>query len=129
MGVSKRTSCPTEHFGDDGFKYGSDFEAHYYPSCMDGHSIYRWQTGGKYYLFTSHSFILHEDTWNLFVPLGPKKRRDLMRPQLPKVAKLRIDYVFPGYSGNEIEGDGFYKLTGKTRSSLKAAFRQKMEGY
>ena len=27
-GVRKRTSCPVEHFRDDGLKYAPDFEAH-----------------------------------------------------------------------------------------------------
>lgn len=128
-GVRKRTACPVEHFGDDGLTCGTDFEAHYYPSCMDGHSIYRWRSGGKYLLFTSHSFLLRGDEWQLHVPAAPKLRRDLMRPQLPKVAKLRIDYVLPGYSGSEVDGDGYYKLNGRTRRSLKEAFGKKIEGY
>lgn len=128
-GVQKRTSCPVEHFGDDGLTYSEDFEAHYYPSCMDGHTLYRWQHNGHYLLFTSHSFRLSADQWQLFVPLGPAKRRELMRPQLPKVARLRVDYVLPGYSANEEAGEGFYRLNNKTRRSLKSAFREKMEGY
>jgi len=128
-GVHKRTQCPVEHFGDEGLGYGADFEAHYYPSCMDGHSIYRWRHGGNCFLFTSHSFYLRDNEWDLFVPEGPKKRRDLMRPQLPKIAKLRVDYVLPGYTEAEAEGDAFYKLTRETRQALKSTLTEVMKGY
>ena len=128
-GVSKRTTCPVDPFGDDGANVGSDFEAHYYPACMDGHSIYRWNMGGKYLLITAHSFYLRDGEWNLFVPEGPRLRRELMRPQLPKIAKLKVDFVMPGYSAVSDEGETFYKLNRETRAKLKARLQEIMEIY
>ena len=127
-GVAKRTQCPVELFGDDGLAYAADFQAHYYPACMDGHSIYEWRREEVSHLFTSHSFALRDAKWHLDMPVGglnpgatTKRRRDLMRKQLPRVAKLQPDYILPGYSdvGAEVP---LYRLNARSRAVLKKTF-------
>jgi len=116
--VRKKTKCPTEQHGDEGLQYGSDFEVMYWPTCTSGHCIFRWHSRGKYYLFTSHAIYARDQDWDLQCN---KRRLDDLRPQLSKLAKSRVDYVFPGYSSTEERG--FYKLNDEARRSLANAMK------
>ena len=44
------------------------------------------------------------------------------RPQLDTLAKLRVDYLFPGYV--PADEDVFYRLDDQTRKSLSRALRR-----
>ena len=115
--VRQKTKCPYVSFGDEGLEHGSDFEALYFPTCTAGCSVYRWRHRGKYYLFTSHALYLRDNKWALqFNP----HRMTHWRPQL---GKLRVDYVFPGYTSRG--EDGFYRLNDQRRKSLSRALRAK----
>ena len=81
--VRKKTKCPLDPFDGDQPEVGSDFQALYFPACSEGHSVYRW----RYYLFTSHSMYIEDNKWQI---------QCRIRPQAAKVAKLPVDYVFPG---------------------------------
>ncbi|NKB66185.1 MAG: hypothetical protein GKR89_03915 [Candidatus Latescibacteria bacterium] len=123
-GVRKKTQCPVVPFGDEGLKQEPDFEALYYPSCMDGHSLFRWRHRDQYFLFTSHAFYLRENTWHISVPM-PSYRRDLLRPQFAQIAKLQVDYVLPGYTAPQ--EDTFYRLNEQTKQSFSEALRGKAQ--
>ena len=121
-GVRGKTKCPVVQFGDEGVRHGSDFEALFFPTCSAGHSVYRWRHRGRYYLFTSHAIYLRDNKWNLqFNP----HRVSLWRPQLAELAKLRVDYVFPGYIGPGEEP--FYRLDDQLKRSLSRALRAKFK--
>ena len=121
-GVRQKTKCPYVQFGDEGLEHGSDFEALFFPTCSAGHTVYRWRHRGKYFLFTSHALYTRENKWNLqFNP----HRVTLWRSQLSKLAKLRVDYVFPGYTAQG--EDGFYRLNDQMRKSLSSALRAKFK--
>ena len=121
-GLRRKTKCPYVQFGDEGLEHGSDFEALYFPTCSAGHSVYRWRHRGKYYLFASHALYMHDNKWSLqFNP----HRMTQWRPQLTKLGKLRVDYIFPGYTA--IEDDGFYRLNNHMRKTLSSALRAKFE--
>jgi glyoxylase-like metal-dependent hydrolase (beta-lactamase superfamily II) len=122
-GVRKKTECPVVQFDDDGLTLGSDFEALYYPSCTDGHTVYRWKSQDTYFLFTSHAFYYRKGEWELGVPM-PSKRRALLRPQLAALADVHVDYVLPGYTAPD--EDVQYQLDDTMRASFQkalAAFR------
>jgi len=122
QGVRKKTKCPSEQFGDDGLQYGSDFEALYLPTCTAGHRIYRWRHRGKHYLFTSHALYLRDNKWDLrFNP----HRVTNWGPRISTLDKLRVDYVFPGYTG--VDDDEFYRLNDQTRKSLSRALKAKLK--
>ncbi|NKB66383.1 MAG: hypothetical protein GKR89_04940 [Candidatus Latescibacteria bacterium] len=116
--VEKKIKCPTDHHGNEGLQYGSDFEVFYWPTCTSGHCIFRWRSQGKYYLFTSHSIFLSDNEWKIDTN---KWHLEDLRPQLARLRKLRMDYVFPGYSlAREI---GFYRLNDQTRKSFAKALK------
>ena len=69
-------------------------------------------------LFTSHAIYMRDNEWNL---LFNPHRMDSWRPQLARLGKLRVDYVFPGYSSPD--ETGFYRLNDQTRKSLAKALR------
>ena len=116
--VRKKTKCPTVQYGNEGLLYGSDFEALYFPTCTAGHCIFRWRHRGKYYLFTSHAIYVRDNEWDLQFN---QHRMDHWRPQLASLEKLRVDYLFPGYSS--ADEMGFYRLNDQTRKSLAKALR------
>ena len=118
--VRKKTKCPYEQFGNDGLQYGSDFEAHFFPSCTSGHSVYRWRNRGRYFLFTSHALYVRDNKWDF--GLNPH-RVGQWGPQIGKLAKLRVDYVFPGYTAPD--DDAFYRLNDQMRKALSKALRAK----
>ena len=120
--VRKRTKCAYEQFGDEGLQHGSDFEAHYFPSCTAGHSVYRWRNRGRYFLFTSHALFVRDTEWDFgFNP----HHVDRWSPHIDKLVKLRMDYVFPGYTTPD--EDGFYRLNDQMRKSLSRALRAKVK--
>ena len=90
----------------------------YWPTCTSGHCIFRWQSRGKYYLFTSHAIYAHDNEWDLQCN---KWHMGHLRPQLDRLSKLRVDYVFPGYSPSD--ESGFYRLNDETRKSLAKAMK------
>ncbi len=118
-GVRKKTKCPFEQFGDDGVQHGSDFEALFFPSCTGGHSIYRWRSRGKHFLFSSHAIYMRDKGWDLQFHPGRASR---WRPQLDTLAKMQVDYLFPGYVPED-EGV-FYRLNEQTRKSLSTALKR-----
>lgn len=120
--VRTRTKCPDVEFGDDGDQHRTDFEAFYLPTCSPGHSVYRWRNRGKYYLITSHSMYQQEGEWDLCFN---QKLSDKWGPQLGALSKLRVDYLFPGYTG--LEDEDFYRLSDQSRKSLSNAIRDKQK--
>ena len=90
----------------------------YWPTCTSGHCIFRWRSRGKYYLFTSHAIYARGQAWDL--QCNERRLADL-RPQLSKLSKLRVDYVFPGYSSTDERG--FYQLNDEARKSLTRAMK------
>ena len=120
--LRRKTKCPGVQFGDEGLQYGSDFEALYFPTCTAGHSVLRWRHRGRYYLFTSHAFYFRNSKWDLQFN---RHRTALWRPQITKLRKLRVDYVFPGYTLPS--EDVFYRLNDQTRKSLSRALNAKQK--
>lgn len=114
--VRRKTKCAQSLFDDDGMALGSDFEAHYFPACTEGHSVYRWRSRGKYFLFTSHSMYIHDNQWDIHCRI---------RPKVADVAKLQVDYVFPGYTG--LEDPAFYRLDDKLKRSFGRSIRKKLK--
>lgn len=120
--VRKKTKCPNEQFGDEGIQHGTDFEGLFFPSCTAGHTVYRWKHRGKYFLFPSHAMNLREDKWEFgFNPW----RVGAWGDQVPKLARLEANYVFPGYTG--AGEDAFYRLNDQTRRSLARGLRAKLK--
>jgi len=115
--VRKKTKCPEVQYGDDGLQFGPDFEALYFPACTVGHSVFRWRYRGKYYLFTSHAMYLRDNKWDIQSRPGP---------EATKLEKLRVDYVFPGYSNPD--EDGFYRLNDQTKKSFSKTLRKVQAG-
>ena len=65
---------------------------------------------------------MRDNKWNLqFNP----HRMARWGPQLTKLGKLRVDYVFPGYTAPD--DDGFYRLNDQMRKSLSKALRAKLK--
>lgn len=120
-GVRGKTKCPFEQFDDEGVEYGTDFEALYLPTCSVGHAVYRWRCRGKYYLFTSHAVYLRNGEWDLRFN---DRRSELWRPHLGNLEKLRVDYVFPGYTEEGDDGE-FYRLTDNDRKGFAKAVKAK----
>lgn len=118
-GVRGKTKCLSVQFDNEGLRLGSDFEALYLPTCSPGHSVYRWKCQGKYYLFTSHALSMRDGAWDLHFNT---RRADLYRPHLPGLAKMRVDYVFPGYTEEGEDGD-YYRLNDPKRKSLSKALK------
>lgn len=116
--VRKKTKCPVEQHGNEGLQYGSDFEVMYWPTCTSGHCIFRWQSRGKYYLFTSHAMYAEGSDWDLQCS---KWRMQHLKPQMTRLSKMQVDYVFPGYSPSDEVG--FYRLNEQTRKTLSKAMR------
>ena len=114
--VRRKTKCPQEPFGDEEMRLGSDFEAHYFPTCTEGHSVYRWKSRGRYFLFTSHSMYIQDDAWAIHCRICP---------QAAAVAKLEVDYVFPGYTA--LEEVAFYRLDDKLKRSFGRTIRKKLK--
>ena len=123
-GVRKKTKCPEVQYGDDGLEHGSDFEALYFPCCSDGFTVYRWRHRGKYFLISSHALGMHDGKWEVHFPY-PTYRKDLLRPQIAKLAKLRVDYVLPGYTAPD--GDEYYRLNDRTRKSFSERLKELAE--
>ncbi len=119
-GVRKKTKCPEVQFGNDGLEHGSDFEALYFPCCTDGFTIYRWRDRSKYFLISSHAICMRDGEWRVHFPY-PAYRNDLLRPQIAKLAKTRVDYVLPGYTAPD--EDEYYRLNDQSRKSLSATLR------
>lgn len=118
--LRRKTKCPTEQFGDDELPFAPDFEAIFLPTCTAGHSIFRWRNRGKYYLFTSHAIYRHGDEWDLtFNP----RIDELWRPQLKRLAGLRVDFVFPGYVA--VDDDAFYRLDAPSQKAFARALTDK----
>lgn len=118
--VRKKTKCEAVEFDGDGTRHGADFEALFLPTCTAGHSIYRWRSQGKYYLFTSHAIYQSDDQWSLQFNM---KHREHWPAQLSALAKLRVDYLFPGYTAPD--EDDFYRLDERSQKSLSKALRAK----
>lgn len=118
--VRKKTKCPEVEFDDRGTRHGGDFEVLFLPTCTPGHSIFRWRSRGKYYLITSHAIYLRDGAWDLSFY---DKRSNEWRPQLSKLAKLHVDYVFPGYTA--LDEPGFFRLGDQERKSFAQAVRLK----
>lgn len=114
--VRKKTKCPEVQYGDEGLQVGTDFEALYFPACTEGHSVFRWQYRGKYYLFTSHAMYMRDNKWD--IQCRP-------RPEAAKLDKLQIDCVFPGYTA--VDDEEFYRLNDQTRKSLSKTLRAKLK--
>jgi hypothetical protein len=114
--VRRKTKCPQVTFDEKGLQLGSDFEALYFPACSEGHSIYRWKSRGKYFMITSHSMYIHDDKWDI---------QCRIRPAAAKVAKLHVDYVFPGYTG--VEDESFYRINDKLQKSFGRTIRAKLK--
>ena len=114
--VRRKTKCPQNLFGDEGLNVGSDFQALYFPACTEGHSVYRWRSRGKYSLFTSHSMYIHDNKWNIHCRV---------RPQAAEVAKLQVDYVFPGYTA--LEDESFYRLDDRLKRSFSRTIRARLK--
>jgi glyoxylase-like metal-dependent hydrolase (beta-lactamase superfamily II) len=93
--VQQKTECPAEEFGHDGLALDDDFEATYFPGHTPGHSIFRWHSGGKQFLFTGHVMRFEDDRWKLnFNPTKAPKGTDF-----DHLAKS--DYLLPSYSRAE----------------------------
>jgi hypothetical protein len=54
-----------------------------------------------------------------------QKHSDKWGPQLGPLSKLRVDYLFPGYTG--LEDEDFYRLSDQSRKSLSKALRDKQK--
>jgi len=121
-GVRRKSKCPYVRFEDDGLEHGSDFEAVYLPTCTVGHTVFRWRNRGKYFLFTSHALYRQNNKWALQFA---KHHRSHWLPHLAKLGKLRVDYVFPGYT--EVHAEGFYRLDDQMRNSLSRALRTRFK--
>jgi glyoxylase-like metal-dependent hydrolase (beta-lactamase superfamily II) len=119
--VRKKTKCPSVEFEGDGTQHGSDFEALFLPTCTAGHSIYRWRSRGKYFLFTSHAIYQRDSAWNL--QFNQSHIADWS--QLATLAKFRVDYVFPGYTA--VDEADFYRLDDRARKSFSRALRAKLK--
>jgi hypothetical protein len=114
--VLSKARCEMDIFEGDGTTLGDDFEAFFLPTCSPGHSIYRWKSRGKYYLFTSHAMYYRDDAWDLQF----NQHNDWHR-QVGPLSKQHIDYVLPGYSPSEEKG--FYSLDDDMRQGLTKALR------
>lgn len=119
--IRGKTKCPEEEFGDEGLKLGSDFEAFYFPGHTIGMSIFRWKYRGKYALFPSHVINLDQGNWR--ISLHPEMAPHA-KGHLANLAKLHIDYVFPGRV-NAGEED-FHTCTEKTRKSFRRAMKERL---
>ena len=120
-GVRKKTRCAYEQFDDEGLQHSPDFEVHFFPSCTAGHSLFRWRNRGRYFLFTSHALFVRDSKWDFgFNPHRAKQ----WGPKVDELARLRMDYVFPGYTGPGEEL--FYRLDDRLRKSLPRALRAKL---
>ena len=77
---------------------------------------------GRFFLFTSHALFVRDHKWDFgFNPHRAKQ----WGPKIDKLAKLRMDYVFPGYTGPDEEV--FYRLDDPLRKSLPKALRAKLK--
>ncbi len=114
--VRRKTKCPQEPFGDEGLRMGDNFEAHFFPACRVGHSVYRWKDRGRYFLFTSHAMYLRDDKWDI---------QCKFRARAPKIDKLRLDFVFPGYTATDEAA--FYRLNDQTRKSWSKTLRARLK--
>jgi hypothetical protein len=118
-----KTKCPETTFGDDGLRFGNDFEAYLFPHKMhNGACLYRWRQRGRYLLFTSGLIRHPHDEWDLrFHPeLWPEKR-DL----LAGLAELHVDQLMP--SGPDVLDENVQDLTDRTRQSLTQALQAKLK--
>lgn len=59
---------------------------------------------------------IRDNKWNIACRL---------RPQVAKVAKLQVDYVFPGYTG--LEDETFYRLNDQLKKSFGRTLRAKLK--
>lgn len=114
--VRRKSKCPQVLFGDEGMEVGDDFQCLYFPACTEGHSVYRWRSRGKYFMFTSHSMYIHDNKWQIHCRI---------RPQAAEVAKLKVDYVFPGYTA--LDDDAFYRLDDKLKRSFGRTIRARLK--
>lgn len=114
--VRSKARCEMDVFEGDGTTHGDDFEAHFLPTCTAGHSIYRWKSRGKYYLFTSHAMYYRDDAWSLHF-----NQHNDWQEHVEPLSKQHVDYVFPGYSPSEEKG--FYALDEGMRKGLAKALR------
>jgi hypothetical protein len=61
---------------------------------------------------------VRDNEWNIDTNKG---HLEDLRPQPARLRKLRVDYIFPGYSlAREI---GFYRLNDQTRKSFAKALK------
>ena len=116
--VRSKARCDVDIFEGDGTTVGDDFEAFFLPTCSPGHSVYRWNSRGKYYLFTAHAIYYHDDEWDLQF-----NRHNDWHGQAGRLSKQRIDVVLPGYAPSDEKG--FYVLDEGMRKGLATALRDK----
>ncbi|HJP29508.1 MAG: sugar-binding protein [Candidatus Latescibacteria bacterium] len=114
--VRSKARCEMDVFEGDGTTLGDDFEAFFLPTCSPGHSVYRWKSRGKYYLFTSHAMYYRDDAWDLQF-----NRHNDWHGHVGPLSKQHIDYVLPGYAPSEEKG--FYSLDDEMRKGLAKALR------
>lgn len=65
---------------------------------------------------------MREGEWHVHFPY-PSRRQDLLRPQMAKLAKLRLDYVLPGY--NTADEAEYYRLDDGMKKSLSLTLKAK----
>ena len=82
--IREKTQCPGVEFGDEGLQLGSDFHALFFPGHTPGHTIFRWQSGGKHYWFISHVVGRNGAKWD--VGFNPAKAAP--RTTIPKLSRV-----------------------------------------
>ncbi|MGY8825253.1 MAG: hypothetical protein ACKVJG_15170 [Candidatus Latescibacterota bacterium] len=132
--VAEKTKCPSEVFGDEGLRVGSDFHGIYFPSCCAGSSLYHWQHGERHFLFTSHVINPIEGEWQNGLDLwqyrnlrewGDREMPPDPRPQLAKIADLPLDYSMPNvYVDGQEE---YHQFSDETRTSFFQAIEEQTE--
>ena len=124
--VAKKTRCPSESYGDEGFRVGKDFEAIYFPSCGEGLSLFLWQNAGKGFLFTSHVIKMANAEWQ--IGLNLKKKSKTSDPkQFAEVANLPVDYILPNV--RRYGAEGYHTFNDITRKSFGLALRRKIRDW
>jgi len=124
--VLKKTGCPSESYGDEGFRVGKDFEAIYFPSCGEGLSLFRWTNGGKHFLFTSHVIQMGGGDWHIGLRLD--KRSKTSEPkQFAAISQLPMDYILPNVC--RYGQEGYHTFNDITRKSFAKELRKKIRDY
>ena len=113
------TVCPIDEFGDEGLDMGTDFKAFYFPGNTPGHTIYHWESRGRYYLFTSHVVHLVEANWELW--FNPIKLRHLGPDQFKYLVDLPITHALPSVA--KYGREEYHQFNDYTRKTFATAIR------